>query len=361
MKLRGLAAILMLQCAVTLPAFAQEEVQETTPETIQEKALEPVQQVAPEVTEEVADDEGKFNHFENWLDELRAEALNAGITQDVIDDALEGIEEPSEDIVEKDRSQPEMKKTFKQYVSNVFNIQKVKAARVAWKDNKRVVGRVSDAYGVQPQVLLALWGIESNFGLVQGNHSIIDSLVTLAYDGRRSTFFRGQLLDAMRIMQQEKIKSSELLGSWAGAMGQVQFMPSSFLRYAVDFSEDGKKDIWTNNADALASMANYLKSEGWDGNMGWGIAVSLPKDSKVEWLEMKERLPLATWKKFGVRQRNGSMLTGIKEEARLILLDQDPNTAYLVYPNFDVIMKWNRSTYFATTVGLLSDAIGEEE
>ncbi len=349
MKLRSLASILVLQCAITLPAFAQEDAQETAQDAVQQ------------VEAETADDDGKFNHFENWLDELRAEALAAGIAQDVIDDALEGIEEPSEDVVVKDRSQPEIKKTFKQYVNNVFTDKKVKAARVAWKDNRRVIDRVSDAYGVQPQVLLALWGIESNFGLVQGNHSIIESLVTLAYDGRRSAFFRAQLLDAMRIMQQENIRSAELLGSWAGAMGQVQFMPSSFLRYAVDYSADGKKDIWTNNADALASMANYLKSEGWDGNMGWGIAVSLPKESKVEWGEMKERLPLATWKKFGVRQRNGSMLTGIKEEARLILLDNDPASAYLVYPNFDVIMKWNRSTYFATTVGLLSDAIGEEE
>lgn len=357
MKLRDLAAMLMLQCTLAATAFAQAEVQENIQETVQEPVQDSVQYVEPET----ANDEGKFNHFENWLDELRAEALAAGIRQDVIDDALEGVDEPSEDVVEKDRSQPEIKKTFKQYVNNVFTDKKVKAARIAWKDNKRVVDRVSDTYGVQPQVLLALWGIESNFGLVQGNHSIIESLVTLAYDGRRSAFFRGQLLDAMRIMQQEKIKSAELLGSWAGAMGQVQFMPSSFLKYAVDFSEDGKKDIWTNNADALASMANYLKSEGWDGNMGWGIAVSLPKDSKVEWREMKERLPLATWKKFGVRQRNGAIITGIKEEARLILLDDDLNTAYLVYQNFDVIMKWNRSTYFATTVGLLSDAIGEEE
>jgi len=143
-------------------------------------------------------------------------------------------------------------------------------------------------------------------------------------------------------------------------MGQVQFMPSSFLKYAVDFSGDGKKDIWNNNADALASMAHYLSEEGWDAGTGWGVAVSLPKESKIDWPTMKERLPLATWKKFGVRQKNGEMLEGIKEEARLILLDEDTDLAYLVYPNFDVIMKWNRSTYFATTVGLLSDAIGDE-
>lgn len=305
--------------------------------------------------------EQDFRNFENWLEEFREEALQAGISESVLDDALQGIEEPAEDVIEKDRSQPEIKKTFKQYFANVFNERKVKAARLAWKENKRILARVTDAYDIQPQILLALWGLESNFGEVQGNHSIIESLVTLAYDGRRSDFFRKQLLDALRVLQSEKMRSAELLGSWAGAMGQVQFMPSSFMKYAIDFSGDGKKDIWNNNADALASMANYLKQEGWDGNEGWGFAVSLPEGSKIEWPEMKERLPLATWKKFGVRLKNGDMIKGVKEEARLILLDGDVQSAYLVYPNYDVIMHWNRSTYFATTVGTMFDAIGEEQ
>lgn len=304
--------------------------------------------------------EDGYKHFEVWLDEFKNEAIAAGIRSDVLDDAFAEVDEPLEDIIEKDRNQPEVKITFSQYVRGVLTDKKVAAARQVWAKNKALLRQMENTYDVQPQVLLALWGIESSFGKMQGKYTIVDSLATLAYDGRRSQFFRGQLLDALRILQQENMKSRDLIGSWAGAMGQVQFMPSSFLKYATDFNGDGKKDIWKNNADALASMANYLHDKGWDDNLGWGVAVSLPEDSKMDWRTMKERLPLSMWKKFGVRQKNDEMLRGVKEEARLVLLDDDLQKAYLVYNNYDIIMDWNRSTYFATTVFMFADAIGDE-
>lgn len=310
-----------------------------------------------------AEDEGGVapRSFEVWLDEFREEALAKGIKPAVLDDAFEGIEEPSEKVLEKDQTQPEVKLTFPQYIHGQLTERKVAVAKAAWTKNKNMLIRIENEYDVPAPVLLALWGTESNFGKIQGKHSIIESLVTLAFDGRRSDFFHDQLLDALRIMQQEHIKAANLLGSWAGAMGQVQFMPSSFLKYAVDFNRDGKKDIWKSTSDSLASIANYLHQKGWDSNTGWGVAVALPEDSKMDWSSMKERFPLSTWKKYGVRQKNGDLLRGIKEEARLVLLDGDVNMAYLVYPNYDIIMDWNRSVYFATTIGLLADAIGEDE
>lgn len=302
-----------------------------------------------------------IKNFETWLDEFREEALSKGITEEVLDDALGDLDEPSEMVIERDKSQPETKQTFQQYRNAVLTQRKINAAREAYKKNKKLLNRMEYLYDVPPSVLVALWCLESNFGESQGSHIIVDSLATLAYDGRRSQFFRGELLAALQILQQERMKSENLRGSWAGAMGQIQFMPSSYLRYAVDYNKDGKRDIWKNKGDALASMANYLHEKGWDDNAGWGVPVSLPENSSMDWMTMKERLPLSTWKKFGVRQKNGELLQGISEEARLVLLDGDVNNAYLVYPNYDVLMDWNRSVFFATTVSMLADAIGEDE
>lgn len=313
---------------------------------------------APATTEQHEPD---YKHFESWLEEFRIEAAAKGISEAVLEDALGDLDEPVEEIIERDKSQPEHKSTFKQYVTGVITKKKIAAARAAWKENKKILIDIENTYDVPASVMLALWGIESNFGKNQGSHPLVDSLATLAYDARRSAFFRAQLIDALKILQQEKMKSAEFLGSWAGAMGQVQFMPSSFLRYAVDYNKDGKRDIWENNGDAIASMANYLHDKGWDRNADWGVPVSLPTDTTMDWATMKERLPVSNWKKFGVRQKNGKMLKGVSEEARLVLLDGDQEQAYLVYPNFDVLMDWNRSTYFATTVNMLADAIEDSQ
>jgi len=217
-----------------------------------------------------------------------------------------------------------------------------------------LLAQIEENYGVPAPILLALWGIESNFGARQGSYSIIESLTTLAYDGRRSQFFRGELLNALQVMQEEHIAAKDLTGSWAGAMGQVQFMPSSFLKFAVDFDGDGKKDIWENDADALASMANYLHQQGWKPEIGWGIKVRLRKKVK-DW---KGDQPLKVWQKLVVRA-NGKPLPKNMPVAHLVLPDNDPDSAYLVFSNYNVLMDWNRSTYFATAVGALADAIAK--
>ncbi len=298
--------------------------------------------------------------FSSWLDDFRHEALEKGISQDVLADAFSGIEEPSDDIIEHDQTQPEKTKSFLEYLSGFRTEKKIAAAQEHWQAHKALFARLKKTYGVPVPILLALWGVESNFGERQGSYSIIESLTTLAYDGRRSQFFRKELLDALTILQQEHKPAEELTGSWAGAMGQIQFMPSSFLAFAVDFDGDGKKDIWNSDDDALASMANYLHQKGWDAGSGWGVEVQLPDSDNEDWDAIRDAKSLREWRKLGVRAMDGKSLPATVQTARLVLPDNDPEVAYLVFSNYDAIMDWNHSTYFATSVGLLADAIGNQ-
>lgn len=300
--------------------------------------------------------------FAAWLADFKREALAKGISQAVLNDAFSGVTAPLEDVLERDHTQPEKTKSFGEYMDNVLKQKRIDAALDQWDSHREVLANVEKAYGVPAPVLLALWQSESSFGKVQGKFSIVEALTTLAYDGRRSAFFRKELLNALIILQQEHMRSSELVGSWAGAMGQVQFMPSSFLSFAVDFDGSGRKDIWNNDADALASMANYLHTKGWDADGSWGISVRVPKGADAAaWADSKEWHTLREWQKLGLRRKNGAKLPKAALDARLVLPDNDPSDAYLVYANYDVIMDWNHSTYFATAVGLLSDAIAKQE
>ncbi len=209
--------------------------------------------------------------FAKWLADFRIEAQEKGISQKVLDDAFADLPVPSDEIVMLDHKQPEISRTFAEYIQGTLTAKKIAAARKAKREHRKVLHRIERKYGVPASIIVALWGSESNFGKNQGNYFVIDSLATLAYDGRRSVFFRKELLDALEIMQDEGISHDEMTGSWAGAMGQTQFMPSSYLRFAVDFDHDGEKDIWNSDTDALASIANYLKIRGWRHGGGWGM------------------------------------------------------------------------------------------
>jgi membrane-bound lytic murein transglycosylase B len=203
--------------------------------------------------------------------------------------------------------------------------------------------------------------VESNLGDNQGNFSVIESLATLAYDGRRSRFFREQLLDAFRILQDEDMSADELVGSWAGAMGQTQFMPFNFLKFAVDFDGDDRRDIWNSDADALASIANYLHSKGWSRKTGWGVEVAIPDSEDMEALRLeKGEHSLKEWRKRGFLRSDGKKLPRTGLRAHLIIPDDAVSTAYLAFPNYNILMDWNHSIYFATTIGLLADAIGKK-
>jgi len=247
--------------------------------------------------------------------------------------------------------------TFAQYKDRIVSAQRINQGRHEFRKHRAILDRVGAAYGVQPQYIVALWGIESNFGSNTGGFDVIDSLATLAYEGRRAEFFTDELIKALKIIDAGHISAANMKGSWAGAMGQSQFMPSSFLNFAQDFNGDNKKDIWGTHADVFASAANYLARSGWAGDERWGRLVSVPSSIPESAMERTNKKPLSEWARLGVTLPNGAPLPMADMRAGLVAPDGMNGPKYLTYGNYDVIMKWNRSTYFATSVGLLADAI----
>lgn len=296
--------------------------------------------------------------FDAWLADLRKEAESKGISSGILDQALTGIA-PIPRVIELDRNQPEFTWTFQQYIDRVVPQSRIETGRRKLAENLPLLRAVAEKYGVQPRFIVALWGIETGFGRTLGGFPVIDSLATLAHDGRRSAYFREELLNALAILEQGHIAPADMIGSWAGAMGQSQFMPSSFLNFAEDFDGDGRKDIWHTRADVFGSAANYLARSGWNDDRTWGRRVSLPPDLDPAIIADDEtRRPLSEWQALGVRRADGTDLPGVAIDARLITPADGPEPAFLAYPNYDVILTWNRSHYFALAVGLLSDAIG---
>ncbi|MDP7343778.1 MAG: lytic murein transglycosylase [Alphaproteobacteria bacterium] len=295
--------------------------------------------------------------FAGWLEALRAEALGQGISAATLDAALAGVE-PIPRVIELDRSQPETTLTFEQYMDRVVPNSRVEKGRARLRENAAALEAVRAAFGVQPRFIVALWGIETNFGQYTGGFSVIASLATLAHDGRRSAYFRAELLDALRILEQGHITPAAMMGSWAGAMGQSQFMPSSFVRFALDFDGDGKRDIWATKADVFGSAANYLAKSGWRGDQTWGRKVSLPDNFDVSLADLKISKPLAGWQALGVRRANGQNLPIVAGMmGSIVFPGGEGGPAFLVYDNFKTTLKWNRSTYFAMAVGHLADRI----
>lgn len=295
--------------------------------------------------------------FEAWRAELRTEALSKGITDSVFDTAFSGVQ-PIERVIELDRRQPEFTMTLETYLSKVVSGTRVKKARQKLAEHRDILAEVSEKFGVQPRFIVALWGIETNFGQHTGGFSVIAALATLAYDGRRSAYFRGELLNALRIIQDGHITAANMKGSWAGAMGQSQFMPSSFLNYAFDYDKDGKRDIWGTQKDVFASIANYLSSVGWRDDITWGREVSAPDTLDGKSLsDQKTVKRLSDWQKLGVRLPDGGDLPKRDLNARLVVPDRGKGRAFLAYANYDNILKWNRSNFFAIAVGSLANQI----
>jgi membrane-bound lytic murein transglycosylase B len=294
--------------------------------------------------------------FATWLAGLRQEALADGIRPITLDRALAGIE-PLPRVIELDRQQPETTITYLDYLSHVVSPERRRAARDKLEQNRALLDAIGQRYGVQPRFIVALWGIETSFGQATGRFPVIGSLATLAYDGRRSAFFRKELINALRIVDEDDVDPKEMLGSWAGAMGQSQFMPSSFLLYAVSYSGDGRRDIWHRRADVFASIANYLAQSGWRGDETWGRRVSLPKRFNAALLGTGVKRSLAEWRRLGVRRADGGPLPQSPVEASILRPGGDDGPAIMVYGNYRVLLKWNSSNYFASAVGLLADSM----
>ncbi|MCK6262020.1 lytic murein transglycosylase [Vibrio sp. ZSDE26] len=298
--------------------------------------------------------------FEEYVDALKQQALEQGISQDTVNQAFEGVTYRPR-AVSSDRNQPEKKLTLDEYIPRAVPDWKVKQARDLYNKHYTELKRIGDEYGVQPQYIVALWGVESNFGALTGGYSVIDALSTLAYEGRREAFFRKEALAALTILDEGHITAEAMKGSWAGAMGQPQFMPSSFLAYAADGNGDGKKDIWNTKADVFASAANYLSQSGWDDTYTWGRQVQVPEsvDISMQGREAEKGKYLQEWSKLGITRYDGRPLPKLDNDiqAWLIMPDDHHGRTYLVYNNYNVLMKWNRSYYFALAVSHLADRI----
>jgi membrane-bound lytic murein transglycosylase B len=225
------------------------------------------------------------------------------------------------------------------------------------KQHRVLLQRVSSDYGVPARFVVALWGLETNFGDYQGEYPVIDALATLAYDERRGALFRKQLLAALRIVDEGHQNPANLKGSWAGAMGQVQLMPTTFLDYAVDYDGDGRKDIWSSLPDAFASAANYLKRAGWRSGQTWGREVQIPASLNGDRRALAGRRSLRDWRGAGVVRIDGGALPRADMRGKIVLPAAKSPDAFLVYSNFETILRWNQSTFFAISVGAFADEI----
>jgi len=308
--------------------------------------------------------------FEQYIVELKAEALTKGFTQSLINSSFSKVKFHKR-AVTADRKQPEKVETLDTYLPKRVPSWKVKKARELYKQHHVILTEIGNKYGVQPRFIVALWGLETNFGKFTGGYNVVSALSTLAYEGRREVFFKKQLWAALTILKQGHIENVDMKGSWAGAMGQNQFMPTSFLAYAVDGDGDGKKDIWHNQVDIFSSMANYLQKEGWNDELTWGRQVKLPSDfdvslaipkntgSRKNWLKAwsKTEKTLAQWQALGIRRADGTNLPNVAIKAALVFPDDNNGRAYLAYDNYKSLMHWNLSYYFVSSVGHLSDRI----
>jgi membrane-bound lytic murein transglycosylase B len=294
--------------------------------------------------------------FDAFLASMRAEARRAGIASGTLDRAFAGLT-PNQGVIDRDRHQPEFTMTWAHYRALVISEQRIVNGRAALQTNRLLLRRIEQRYGVSPGVIMGIWGLESSFGTEPGGFRVVQALATLAWEGRRAAFFRTELLAALRILDHGDVTPGQMTGSYAGAMGQPQFMPSAYLRYAVDFEGTGKRDIWTSTPDTLASIANYLADSGWRPGGTWGHAVRLPADFPTAESGRGIRMPVGEWARRGVGSADGRALAPPDTDAALILPDGPGGDAFLAYGNFAAIRRYNPSDFYAIAVGLIGDGI----
>ena len=292
--------------------------------------------------------------FEEWLAELRLEARSQGISEQTLTITLDQLE-PIERVLELDRSQPEFVQTFTRYTSLRITPLQIDRGRALLRQHAGLLSEVQQRYGVQPHYLVSFWALESNYGAATGGFMVVSALATLAYDPRRADFFRRELLTALRIIDEGHIAAERMTGSWAGAMGQLQFLPSTFDRYAVDGDNDGRIDIWNSLPDVFHSAANFLSQSGWRGDERWGREVQLPADFDYAQSGTGVRRSLSDWRQLGVVQVSGDPLPQVDMEGSIVIPAGATGPAFLVYSNYRTTLVWNRSTFYAVSVGHLAD------
>ena len=356
----ALAACLVAPVLLAPPAAQQPLAQHALQEP------PPTQQPPP--TQPAISQEPAGPSFDEWLAGVRAEARTKGISDATLDRAFANVT-PDPVILARDRMQPEQTQSLDDYVAARLSARTLANARKKAVEHRALLRRVQSTYGIPSPVMVAIWGLESNFGQFTGSRSVIAALATLAFDSRRPALFRAELFHALTILERGLVEPDQFLGSWAGAIGQPQFMPSSFLSHAIDFDRDGRIDIWTEPADVMGSMANYLKKAGWTEGERWGREVRVSKTAldRIERAvplrtagcrarrEMTEARPLAEWQRLGVRLTSGARLPQASLSASLV---RGKARYFLVYRNYDAILDYNCSNAYAVSVGLLSDRVG---
>jgi membrane-bound lytic murein transglycosylase B len=304
--------------------------------------------------------------FDVWLAELRTEAESRGIRPEILERALTGVQ-PVPQILERDRTQAEFVLDLDGYLTRRLTPPTIRTARQMHLKHKSLVQRIGKTYGVDSRLLIAVWGLESNFGRFSGVRPTMPTLATLAYDPRRGAMFRNELFNALEILNRGDIELEQLRGSWAGALGQPQFMPSSYLRYAQDFDGDGRRDIWRSHADVFASIAYYLQQHGWQPGVAWGREVSVPAgvDTVLDGLPRRTEgcrarramtipQPLDRWRKLGLQTVAKRPLPRADLQASLI---RDGKRAFLVYDNYEALLDYNCAHSYALSVALLADRL----
>ena len=296
--------------------------------------------------------------FSDWLEGFRAEAAAAGVRQDVIDLAFAGVK-PNPRVLELNEDQPEFARAIWDYIDGALSVRRITDGRARLAENRSLLASVEQAYGVDAEIIVAIWGLESSFGALMGDYDAIASLATLGWQGRRTGYGRTQLIGALKILQNGYAERGQLRGSWAGALGQTQFIPTTYLAYAVDHDGDGKRDLWGDLDDIFASTANYLAASNYAADLPWGVEVVLPQGFDHALAEVDQHRALAEWAASGIEAARGKLI-GVYDpnlRARVLLPAGARGPAFLVFQNFEATLKYNNSTAYALAVGLLSERI----
>lgn len=293
--------------------------------------------------------------FGSFVAGVMAEARRSGIRDATLSAAFAGVG-PNQRVIELDRRQPESSMTWPEFRAKIIPATRLQAARDNYGREQALLARVEQRFGVDGHVIVAIWGAETAFGAIRGNYRLVEALSTLAWEGRRGPFFRKELMNVLRILDAGDVTPAKALGSWAGAMGQPQFMPSSFLTYAVDFDGDGRRDIWESKPDVFGSIANYLARSGWRSGEPWGQAIRLPPGFNASGAGRDNKRPLGEWSRQGVTREDGRPFGRSDVMGGVLLPGGLGGDAFMVYTNFNVIRRYNPSDFYALTVGLLADA-----
>lgn len=294
--------------------------------------------------------------FTRWLADLKRDAAAEGVSEQALSQALEGVQLMPK-VIKLQSHQPERTMSVETYLTKVVSPARVKKGKRLLAKHAELLEEIARTHGIQPRFIVALWGLESDFGANTGGFPTIASLATLAHVGRRRDYFRRELIAALKLVDRDEVSAARMYGSWAGAMGQCQFMPSNFLRHAVDQDNDGVRDIWGNPADVLASIAKLTSLFDWNGDQTWGREVSLPVDFDRRLLGDEARLRLNRWQALGVRRADGRDLPTRNLWSMLLQPDGPHGRAFVVYDNFHSLLRWNRSNHFAIAVGHLADRL----